>query len=75
MNWKQVIVLIIVLLIIFGIAYTLNKDSKKTNNTPNNTGSNTGRGAVYCTQEVKECPDGSFVGRDPSRGCAYRRCP
>jgi hypothetical protein len=30
---------------------------------------------VACTQDVKECPDGSFVGRNPDNGCAFDPCP
>lgn len=29
---------------------------------------------VFCTQEVKQCPDGSFVGRTGPR-CEFARCP
>lgn len=28
-----------------------------------------------CPTDVKRCPDGSFVGRDPALGCAFRPCP
>ena len=30
---------------------------------------------MMCTMEVKQCPNGSFVGRDSSRGCAFKPCP
>lgn len=30
---------------------------------------------VVCTQEVKQCDDGSFVGRDSLNGCAFKPCP
>eukprot|EP00546_Thalassionema_frauenfeldii_P004322 CAMPEP_0178911546 /NCGR_PEP_ID=MMETSP0786-20121207/9760_1 /TAXON_ID=186022 /ORGANISM="Thalassionema frauenfeldii, Strain CCMP 1798" /LENGTH=681 /DNA_ID=CAMNT_0020584015 /DNA_START=360 /DNA_END=2405 /DNA_ORIENTATION=- len=30
---------------------------------------------VFCTMDVKTCPDGSYVGRDPSNGCAFDPCP
>ena len=29
---------------------------------------------VLCTQEVQECPDGSFVGRDPENNCMFKEC-
>ncbi len=28
-----------------------------------------------CTSDVKECPDGSFVGRDGMNKCEFRVCP
>lgn len=31
-------------------------------------------GAVYCTQEAKQCPDGSYVGRTGPR-CEFTPCP
>ena len=30
---------------------------------------------VFCTADVKECRDGSFVPRDPENGCAFKPCP
>jgi hypothetical protein len=30
---------------------------------------------IVCTADVKQCPDGSYVSRDPDRGCAFRPCP
>jgi hypothetical protein len=30
---------------------------------------------VACTMEAKGCPDGSYVGRDPAQGCAFKPCP
>ncbi len=29
---------------------------------------------TVCTADVKECPDGTFVGRDPNNGCQFRVC-
>ncbi len=29
---------------------------------------------VVCTQDVKECPDGSFVSRDPNNNCQFEPC-
>jgi hypothetical protein len=30
---------------------------------------------IVCPADVKLCPDGSYVSRDPSRGCAFKPCP
>lgn len=30
---------------------------------------------VLCAQDVKECPDGSFVGRDATNSCQFSKCP
>lgn len=30
---------------------------------------------IVCPADVRECPDGSFVARDPDNGCAFRPCP
>lgn len=29
---------------------------------------------VICPQDVRECPDGAFVGRDPKKSCKYFPC-
>ncbi len=29
---------------------------------------------IVCTADVQECPDGSFVGRDPMNGCEFKEC-
>ncbi|MFP4524033.1 MAG: hypothetical protein ACLFO2_01780 [Candidatus Woesearchaeota archaeon] len=31
--------------------------------------------ADVCAADVKECPDGSFVSRDPDNDCEFRPCP
>jgi hypothetical protein len=31
--------------------------------------------AIFCTMDVKECSDGSFVARDPSKNCEFKECP
>lgn len=33
-----------------------------------------GNEPVYCTQEVKQCPDGSYVGRSGPK-CEFAPCP
>lgn len=30
---------------------------------------------IGCTADVQECPDGTFVHRDPADGCAFEPCP
>ncbi|MBN2142432.1 hypothetical protein JW711_03810 [Candidatus Woesearchaeota archaeon] len=30
--------------------------------------------SVICAQDVKECPDGTFVSRDPENNCEFERC-
>lgn len=29
----------------------------------------------FCTMDVKECSDGSFVSRDPENNCEFKKCP
>jgi hypothetical protein len=29
----------------------------------------------FCTADVQACPDGSFVSRNPDKGCAFNACP
>ncbi|MFA5644437.1 MAG: thioredoxin domain-containing protein [Patescibacteria group bacterium] len=42
----------------------LNSDTKTADNVP-----------VVCTMDAKECPDGSFVGRDGNSDCEFFPCP
>ena len=30
---------------------------------------------LVCTADVKQCDDGSFVSRNPDKGCAFAPCP
>jgi len=30
---------------------------------------------IYCTMDVRQCPDGTYVGRDPNNGCQFFPCP
>jgi hypothetical protein len=30
---------------------------------------------VVCPADVKQCPDGRFVGRNPDNGCTFDACP
>ena len=34
-----------------------------------------GADGVLCSQEVQRCSDGSYVARDPEKGCDFRPCP
>lgn len=36
---------------------------------------NAGTNLFSCTEDAKICPDGSYVGRDSSNGCAFLPCP
>lgn len=29
----------------------------------------------FCTMDVKQCADGSFVSRDPENNCEFKKCP
>ncbi|MDQ1316014.1 MAG: hypothetical protein QG662_2123 [Pseudomonadota bacterium] len=31
--------------------------------------------AILCTADVRLCPDGSTVSRNPAKGCAFNACP
>src|SRR5690242_10590174 len=41
---------------------------------PNPNAALDGTGEVFCTQEAKLCPDGTYVGRMPP-DCAFAACP
>ncbi len=30
---------------------------------------------VACTEDARECPDGTFVARNPANNCAFYDCP
>ncbi len=30
---------------------------------------------LVCPADVQACPDGSFVSRNPAKGCAFDACP
>ncbi|MBT9569296.1 MAG: hypothetical protein IV085_13485 [Thiobacillus sp.] len=30
---------------------------------------------MMCTMDAKMCPDGSYVSRNPNKGCAFNPCP
>lgn len=31
--------------------------------------------AQFCALDAKECPDGSYVSRDPLNNCEFKACP
>ncbi|MBW8327927.1 MAG: hypothetical protein K0M48_01800 [Thiobacillus sp.] len=30
---------------------------------------------IACAADVQQCPDGSYVSRNPANGCAFEACP
>lgn len=30
---------------------------------------------IFCSQDAKECPDGTFVSRNPENNCEFEPCP
>ena len=30
---------------------------------------------IMCTMDARQCPDGSYVSRNPAKGCAFNACP
>jgi hypothetical protein len=62
---KTTIFLIIILILLIGVGGSFWLSSNKVDTEPN---------PVACTDDAKQCPDGSFVGREgPS--CEFRACP
>lgn len=37
--------------------------------------SNVGEEDIFCTEDVKQCPDGSYVSRDSNNNCEFFVCP
>jgi len=31
--------------------------------------------SIVCPADVRQCPDGSYVSRNPATGCAFEPCP
>ncbi|MFA5126550.1 MAG: hypothetical protein WC465_00935 [Patescibacteria group bacterium] len=65
------IIIIILALIASAAFYFLRNKKPPINQSDKNNSKNQ---EVYCTAEVKECPDGSFVGRVPP-ACEFAPCP
>lgn len=53
-----------------GIILGKNETTNQSNKPPTKTGDN----QVFCTQEAKLCPDGSYVGRSGPK-CEFTPCP
>ena len=52
------------------------KNSSNNNSLVNGkNGKGKGQQQVMCTADVKQCPDGTFVGRDHSNKCKFKPCP
>ncbi|MHB1316947.1 MAG: hypothetical protein ACYCZW_03815 [Minisyncoccota bacterium] len=68
MKTKILIVLLIIILAILGYVFFI----KKPVTSPVIPGRNDD--TVFCTQDVKECSDGSYVGRQ-APDCAFAECP
>jgi hypothetical protein len=67
MNAK--IFLLVVLLALIGAAMAQqSSDTVRTEATPKE-----GSGSTVCTDDVQQCPDGTYVGRDAN--CQFRPCP
>lgn len=73
-GFTPVLVLLIIALIGAGLfgAYYLGIQKSGKGDSPSV--SPTPSGAVYCPQDVRACPDGSFVGRIPPK-CEFIACP
>ncbi len=74
MRGKTVILLIGLLLIAGGIYLMMQKNifNLPSGNESNNTGN---AGGTVCAQDVNQCADGSFVGRNPNNNCEFYACP
>lgn len=42
---------------------------------PKPSGKSEGGDAKICTLDAKQCPDGSFVSRNPANNCVFNPCP
>jgi hypothetical protein len=61
------ILMILALVLVAGCATSNTQTQNNTNGNPDE--------QLACTEEAMECPDGSFVGRNPSNNCAFDACP
>lgn len=64
-NTKMWVLVIVVLVAVAGLGYWVWGSMGEPTQTP---------GQVMCTQEAKQCPDGSYVGRT-GPNCAFAACP
>ncbi|MEK6889375.1 MAG: hypothetical protein AABW80_04695 [Nanoarchaeota archaeon] len=60
----------IAIVVVVGILIALNVEKA---DTPNSVGTETEQ--VFCTQDIRECSDGSFVSRDSNNNCEFKSCP
>ena len=65
MIWVLVIIVIVV-----GIVIAMRADKVDTQDEVG-----TEKEQIFCTQDIRECSDGSFVSRDPSNNCNFMECP
>ncbi|MDO8570608.1 MAG: DUF4389 domain-containing protein [Candidatus Daviesbacteria bacterium] len=63
-----------IILLAFGILYSLNSGVSNFDNSSTKTPFPLEQSPIACTMEVKECPDGSSVGRIPP-SCSFAPCP
>lgn len=62
----KVMIFVLAILLIAGGIYLLIRSQQS----PSEEGN-----GVLCTQDVFECPEGSFVSRNPDNGCQFYDCP
>jgi hypothetical protein len=61
------VLMILALVLVAGCATSNTQTQNNTNGNPDE--------QLACTEEAMECPDGSFVGRNPANNCAFDACP
>ena len=69
---NNIFIIIIILVLIAGAIFYFLRNKKPSINQNNN--NNAKSQEVFCTTELKECPDGSYVGRVPPT-CEFAPCP
>lgn len=67
---KSILILAVAVLVLFVIMYSGNNSQKASPGVPKTSD----QGKVACTLEAKQCPDGSYVGRQGPR-CEFAQCP
>ena len=68
---KKILFMCIFLLVLLSAC---NQQLTTDNNIGTNDKTNTANDQLYCTADVKECPDGSFVARNPEKNCEFEEC-
>jgi hypothetical protein len=74
-NRKNIVILIILLIILGALAIFLSSKVIENNNLNSTLSSDGSDEMKVCIADVKQCPDGSFVSRDPDKNCEFRQCP